>query len=180
MLTRPLGSPREPGLLILGEDKLREEAARDGLCTKDAWRPASAQKTAGHSILTDLDGRPMDLGELAGRQVWIVFWATATPVSRRSPICGGYTTPIAPTDWCGSPSTSANRPRTSAAMSRSGSCHGASPSTPSCRRTDAYGAIGTPTHYFIDRDSRIASRAFGRLDADEMEAHLARILELAD
>ncbi len=51
---------------------------------------------------------------------------------------------------------------------------------PELQAYDAYAAIGTPTHCFIHRDGRIASRAFGRLDADEMEAHLARILELAD
>ncbi len=45
---------------------------------------------------------------------------------------------------------------------------------------DAYGAIGTPTHYFIGRDGRIAARAFGRLEPDEMEAHLAQILAAAD
>lgn len=38
-----------------------------------------------------------------------------------------------------------------------------------------YGAIGTPTHYFIDRQGIIRFRAFGALTRDEMETHLAAI-----
>lgn len=51
---------------------------------------------------------------------------------------------------------------------------------PELQALDAYGAIGTPTHYFIGRDGRIASRAFGRLELVEMEADLAQILDEAD
>jgi cytochrome c biogenesis protein CcmG/thiol:disulfide interchange protein DsbE len=39
----------------------------------------------------------------------------------------------------------------------------------------AYGAIGTPTHYFVDPDGVIRDRAFGRLNRVEMERLVASI-----
>lgn len=47
-LTRPLGAPGEPRLLILAEDHLREEAARVGLREGRPWRPASEPMPARH------------------------------------------------------------------------------------------------------------------------------------
>ncbi|MGH2601376.1 MAG: TlpA family protein disulfide reductase, partial [Dehalococcoidia bacterium] len=39
----------------------------------------------------------------------------------------------------------------------------------------AYGAIGTPTHFFVDSDGIIRDRAFGRLTRAEMERRVATI-----
>ena len=41
----------------------------------------------------------------------------------------------------------------------------------------AYGAIGTPTHYFVDINGVVQDRAFGRLTRAEMERHLRSIHE---
>lgn len=42
---------------------------------------------------------------------------------------------------------------------------------------DAYRAIGTPTHYFVDGNGMVVSRAFGRLSYDEMERGIEAILD---
>ena len=42
---------------------------------------------------------------------------------------------------------------------------------------DAFGAIGTPSHYFIGADGSIQSRAFGRLPYAEMEARLIALID---
>ncbi len=41
---------------------------------------------------------------------------------------------------------------------------------------DAFGAIGTPIHYFIGADGTIVSRAFGRLSYAEMDDHLTTLI----
>ena len=43
---------------------------------------------------------------------------------------------------------------------------------------DAFGAIGTPIHYFIAADGTIVSRAFGRLSYAEMDDHLATLMSV--
>ncbi len=43
------------------------------------------------------------------------------------------------------------------------------------RAPDAYGAMGTPTHYFVDVNGIVRDRAFGRLTRAEMERHLGSI-----
>jgi len=180
VLMRPVGTPGERSLLILGEDHLREEAARVGL---RGGRPAPGLGADdGPSLtLTDLEGRPMDLGELVGRPVWIVFWATychacqeEEPDLRRAYDAHRADGLVVLAIDVGEPAEDVRRYVEERQLPWRVALD------PELQAYDAYGAIGTPTHYFIDRDSRIASRAFGRLDADEMEAHLARILELAD
>lgn len=41
---------------------------------------------------------------------------------------------------------------------------------------DAFGAIGTPSHYFIAADGTIQSRAFGRLRYAQMDQRLDALL----
>lgn len=176
VLTRPLGSPREPGLLILSEEGLQEEAARVGLA-EGRVAPGFGTDGGGSLGLTDLDGRPMDLEELAGRPVWIVFWATYCHACREEEpdLRRAYDTyrddglVVLAID-AGEPAEDVRRyveerqlPWTIAL-------------DPESQASDAYGAIGTPTHYFIDRDGRIASRGFGRLELPEMEAQVRQIL----
>lgn len=176
VLTRPLGSSIEPGLLILGEEELREEAARVGL-PEGRVAPGFGADDDGSLGLTDLDGRPTDLAALAGRPVWIVFWATychacqeEEPDLRRAYDTHRDDGLVVLAIDAGEPVVDVRRyveerqlPWTIAL-------------DPELQAYDAYGAIGTPTHYFIDRDGRIASRGFGRLELAEMEAHLAYIL----
>lgn len=177
--TRPLDSQPRPGSLVLGEVELQEQAARAGV---PEGRPAPGFGTAdGRSLgLTALDGRPLDLAELGGSPVWMIFWATychacqeEEPDLRRA--------------------YAAHRPDVLSVLAiDAGEKAGVVRSYVEERRLpwrialdpdrhafDTYGAIGTPTHYFINRHGRIVSRAFGRLELDEMEVHLAGILEPA-
>lgn len=175
VLARPLGSPREPGILILGETGLQEEAARVGV---PQGRLAPGFGTEGGSVgLVDLDGRPIELKELAGQPVWIVFWATychacqeEEPDLRRIYDTHRDDGLVVLAIDAGEPAADVRRyaeerqlPWT-IALDQDLSAY------------DAYGAIGTPTHYFIDRDGRIAGRAFGRLGLAEMEAQVHAIL----
>jgi thiol-disulfide isomerase/thioredoxin len=174
LLFRPLGQvPQEP-ILILGEERLREEAERQGV---PAGQPAPGVSEPMALALTDLDGRPFELAELRGRPVWIVFWATychacqeEEPDLRRAYAAYRPDGLVVVALDAGEPADDVQRYVEERGL----------PWTvvldPELRAYDAYGAIGTPTHYFIDPEGRIVSRAFGRLRLAEMRANVATIL----
>lgn len=175
MLTRPLGSPRE-SLVILGEEELRAEAARMGL-PEGREAPGFGADDGTSLALTDLDGRPIDFEELAGRPVWVVFWATYCHACQEEEpdllrVYERYRDDglaVLAID-AGEPAEDVRRYVEERQLPWRIALD------PDLQAYDAYGAIGTPTHYFIDRDGRIASRGFGRLELAEMEARVARIL----
>ncbi len=180
LLTRPIGSPADPApLLILGEEQLQEEAARVGL-DEGRVAPGFEVGQANSLDLTDLDGRRLDLADLPGRPVWIVFWATychacqeEEPDLRRAYAAHRAEDLVVLAIDAGEPAEDVRRYVEERRLPWRIALD------PGLRAFDAYGAIGTPTHYFVDRDGRIASRAFGRLELTEMEAHLAGILKPA-
>lgn len=174
VLLRPLGpSPQEP-MLVLGEERLREEAERQGV-PQGQPAPGIAEPMA--LGLTDLDGRPFELAELRGRPVWIVFWATychacqeEEPDLRRAYAAHRADALTVVAVDAGEPADDVRRYVEERRL----------PWTvvidPELRAYDAYGAIGTPTHYFVNAEGTIVSRAFGRLGPAEMTALLATIL----
>lgn len=177
VITRPVASPADPPLLILGEEQLKAEAAQVGL---DEGRIAPGFGVGEDTSLglTDLDGRQLDLRELSGQPVWIVFWATychacqeEEPDLRRAYTRYRDEDLVVLAVDVGEPAEDVRRYVAERRLPWRIALD------PERRAFDAYGAIGTPTHYFIDRQGRIASRAFGRLELTEMKAHLARILE---
>lgn len=180
LLTRPIGSPADPApLLILGEEQLQEEAARVGL-DEGRVAPGFEVGQANSLDLTELDGRRLELAGLSGRPVWIVFWATychacqeEEPDLRRAYAAHRAEDLVVLAIDAGEPAEDVRRYVEERRLPWRIALD------PGLRAFDAYGAIGTPTHYFIDRAGRIASRAFGRLELNEMEAHLASILEPA-
>lgn len=177
LVTRPIGSSADQTVLVLGEEQLQAEAARVGL---GQGRTAPGFEVGkGTSLgLTDLDGLRLDLGDLAGQPVWIVFWATTCHACREEEpdLRRAYARyrddglVILAVD-AGEPADDVRRYVEERRLPWRIALD------PDLRAFDAYGAIGTPTHYFIDRDGRIAARAFGRLELAEMEARLATILE---
>lgn len=176
VLTQPLGAPRSPGVLILGEDELREEAARRGLSAGRVAPGFGADDGLSLGV-TDLDGRALDLGSLAGRPVWIVFWATYCHACQEEEADLRRAYDAHRDDGLEVLAVDAGEPAQDVRP------YVVERGLPwrigldlELGAYDAYGAIGTPTHYFIGRDGRIASRAFGRLDRSEMEGHLAGIL----
>ena len=175
VLTRPLGSPRAP-ILILGEGELRAEAARMGL-PEGREAPGLGVNDGGSLGLTDLDGSPMDLEALAGRPVWIVFWATychacqeEEPDLRRVYHTHRADGLVVLAIDAGEPAEDVRRYGEERQLPWNIALD------PELQAYDAHGAIGTPTHYFIDREGRIASRGYGRLELAEMEARVAQIL----
>lgn len=177
LLTRPLGSSADQPVLVLGEEQLQVEAARVGV---EQGRVAPGFEAGeGTSLgLTDLDGRPLDLGELAGQPVWVVFWATTChacreeePDLRRAYARYRDDGLVVLAIDTGEPADDVRRYVEERRLPWRIALD------PELRAFDAYGTIGTPTHYFIDRNGRIAARAFGRLTLAEMEARLATILD---
>lgn len=176
VLTRPIGSPADRPLLILGEEQLRAEAARAALA-EGGIAPGFGADEGASLELTNLVGRPLDLGDLRGRPVWIVFWATychacqeEEPHLRRAYAAHREQGLVVIAVDAGEPVADVRRYVEERGLPWRIALD------PGLRAFDVYGAIGTPTHYFIDRDGRIAARAFGRLRHEEMEAHLAAIL----
>ena len=180
VVTRPLGPGDNPGLVILGEQALKAEAARRGLAEGNVAPGFGG--TNGLSLgLTDLEARAIDLAGLSGRPVWIVFWATyceacqaEEPDLRKAYGAhrddGLVVLAIDAGESADDVRRYANERRLPWLIALD----------PKLTAYDAFGAIGTPIHYFVAADGRIASRAFGRLTLPEMEAHLARILPRRD
>jgi len=163
VLTRPLGSAPNEGLTLTGEELLQEEAADRGLAERDP-APGLGEWPDGPALaLVHLNGQQADLNEFRGRPVWIVFWATychacqlEEPDLRRA--------------------FEAYRDKLNIVAINVGEDPGVVqryveerdlPWTvlidPDGGAVNAYGAIGTPTHYFVDGGGTIDSRAFGRL-----------------
>lgn len=178
--TTPLGPSSDRGLVILGEAALRDEAARSGL-PEGQVAPGFGAGDGLSLGLTDLDGQAIDLGELSGRPVWIVFWATychacqeEEPDLRKAYLTYRKSGLVVLAIDAAEPADEVRRYVGERRLPWSIALD------PELNAYDAFGAIGTPTHYFIAPDGRIASRAFGRLEFPEMEAHLARILQPDD
>lgn len=178
VLTRPLGtSSSQPAAFEPGEERLQQEAAKTGLPT---GQPAPGLGTSTSLGLVDPDGGPFSLAQFRGGPVWIVFWATYCEACRleeadliaayRAHAAEGLT--VVGID-VGEPAEDVRN------YARS---HGlpypiAIEQNGDARR--AYGAIGTPTHFFVSADGVIRNRAFGRLTREEMDEHLASILAAA-
>lgn len=176
LLTWPIDSSAGRPLLILGEEHLQAEAARAGL---DEGRSAPGFTVSDTSLgLTDLAGRPIDLADMSGKPVWIIFWATychacqdEEPDLRQAYARYRDNDLVLLAVDVGEPAEDVRRYVEERRLPWRIALD------PDRRTVEAYGAIGTPTHYFVDRDGRIISRAFGRLELDEMEAHLAGIVD---
>ncbi|MBA2634876.1 MAG: TlpA family protein disulfide reductase [Chloroflexi bacterium] len=175
-LTRPLTGIPVEGVTLDGEALLQEQAAAAGRAVRDP-APGLAQSGGGVSPrLADLEGRSVTLADYRGRPIWITFWATychacqlEEPDLRRVYASHVGDDLVMLAIDVGEDRAVVRRyveerrlPWT-VLIDVEGSAVG------------AYGAIGTPTHYFVDRQGIIRSRAFGALAQDEMEAHLAGI-----
>lgn len=174
VLTRPLGPPDEPTLEILDEDQLRDQAARTGLAEGQI---APGVGDGSPLALSDLEEQPMDLARLRGRPVWIVFWATYCHACREEEqdLRRAYAAHrddglVLLAIDAGEPADEVRRYVEERQLPWQIALD------PELRASDAYGAIGTPTHYFIGRDGLIAARAFGRLELAEMEAYVGQIV----
>jgi cytochrome c biogenesis protein CcmG/thiol:disulfide interchange protein DsbE len=176
-VTQPLGPRTDEGLTLDGEALLKEEAARSGV-GEGQPAPGFAGTAGGESLeLAALTGESLPLSEFSGRPVWVVFWATychacqlEEPDMRRAFDAYGADQLTLLAIDVGEDSDVVRRYAEERDL----------PWTILIDETgatvDAFGAIGTPSHYFITADGTIQSRAFGRLRYAGMEERLAALI----
>jgi thiol-disulfide isomerase/thioredoxin len=176
VVTRPLSGSAVDGLTLDGETLLQEQAEAAGLPIRAPAPGFDPAEDVTALRLTDLAGRPVELDGYLGRPVWIIFWATYCHACQREEPdlrrvyesrAGGDLAMLAidvgeEREVVRHYVEDRRLPWT-VLLDGDGSA------------VAAYSAIGTPTHYFIDRQGIIRSRAFGALTQDDMEAHLAAI-----
>lgn len=172
ILTRPLGTTPQSPMIELGAERLKQEAARSGLGMGQQAPGFDGEDLA----LVGLDGRSLSLGQYRGRPVWVVFWATyCEPCKREEPDLVATFEAHADEGLVimavdvGEPMDEVR------AYVRTHRLPYPIGIDVEGRARDAYGAIGTPTHYFVDVDGVVQDRAFGRLTRAEMERHLRSI-----
>lgn len=176
-VTQPLGPSGDDGQTFSGEALLQEEAARRGLA-EGRRAPGFAATPDGEPLeLTSLSGDPVPLTDFFGRPVWIVFWATTCHACqleeadmRRAYAAHRADGLVLLAIDIGEDAEVVRRYAQERRL----------PWTvlldPASAAVDAYGAIGTPSHYFITADGVIQSRAFGRLDYAEMSGYIAPLM----
>ena len=178
VVNQPLGPSTDDGLTFDGEALLKEEAARRGVA-EGRLAPGFAAGTDDESLeLSTLAGDTVGLNSFRGQPVWVVFWATychacqlEEPDMRRAfeAFKADGLTLLAidvgeEADTVRDYAADRDLPWT-ILIDESGAA------------VDAFGAIGTPSHYFIAADGTIQSRAFGRLRYAEMAERLASLVE---
>lgn len=177
IISQPLGPPVDQGLRLGGEALLQQEAARQGLAEGQPAPGFGARGSSEPLELTDLSGDRVALSDFLGRPVWVVFWATychacrlEEPDMRRA---------FAAYRAQGLTLLAIDVGEGAGVVRRYAEARGL-PWTvlldESGAAVEAFGAIGTPSHYFVGPDGMIQSRAFGRLDYVEMREHIAPLL----
>ena len=176
-VNQPLGPPIDEGLTLDGEALLKEEAARSGV-GEGQLAPGFAPAGGGEPLeLAALTGESVPLSDFGGRPVWVVFWATYCHACRLEEPdmlrafdayrADGLTLVAIDvgegTDVVRRYAEERDLPWT-ILIDESGAT------------VEAFGAIGTPSHFFIAADGTIQSRAFGRLRYAEMDERLAALM----
>jgi thiol-disulfide isomerase/thioredoxin len=175
-LTRPLTGTPVPGLTLDGEVLHQEQAAAAGRAIRDS-APGLADIRGGVSPrLAGLQGQSVRLAEYRGRPVWITFWATyCHACQREEPDLRRVYASHAGDDLVMLAVDVGEDPQVVQRYAKEHRLPWTVLIDVEGSTVSAYGAIGTPTHYFIDRQGMIRSRAFGALTQDEMEIHVAGI-----
>ena len=177
VLSRPLGPSTYDGLMLDGEALLREAAERRGVAEGQPAPGLRAAAPEDQLQLTTLEGDAVSMRGFGGGPLWVVFWATychacqlEDPDMRRAfEVFRPQGLTLLAID-VGENADVVRRyveqrelPWT-VLIDDSGAA------------VDAFGAIGTPSHYFIGADGSIQSRAFGRLRYAEMAARVSTLL----
>jgi peroxiredoxin len=128
-------------------------------------------------LLIDLDGRPIRLGDFAGKPLWIVFWATwCIPCQEEvSDIRASYNAHA--DDGLGVLAIDIQEPSVAVreyALSHDIDYAIGLDSTGAVK--DMYGAWGLPSHLFLDGHGVIRDRYLGQLTRELMEEHLIAII----
>ena len=167
--TRPLGGEPQPSFFVIG-------SAAPGVQIGQVAPGTSRAPPAPQLALTDLAGRPLQLGDFAGKPVWIIFWKTACPPceAEAADVAAAYAAHRAEglvvlgvDVW------------DSRAVARdyvaSHAVDYPVAIAPTSAFMDAYGVWGAPTHYFLDATGIIRDRYFGPMTRELIEESLAKI-----
>lgn len=176
LVTRPLSGTTVDGLTLDGETLLQKQAAAAGRAVRDP-APGFGPAAGGAPLqLVDLAGRRVTLGEYLGRPVWIIFWATyCHACQREEPDLRGVYGSHANSDLVVLAIDVGEEPDTVRGYVEDRQLPWVVLIDSDGSAVAAYGAIGTPTHYFIDRQGIIRARAFGALSREEMEGYVAGV-----
>jgi cytochrome c biogenesis protein CcmG, thiol:disulfide interchange protein DsbE len=138
--------------------------------------PTAPGAAAPDFTLTGLDGEPIALADLRGHPVVVNFWASwCGPCVEEFPLLRDAAARHADSGLV--VVGIVNEDRVESAL-RFMADHGATWSAamdPGGRVAAAYGILGVPETYFIDRDGRIAARQIGQFTAASLEEKLAAI-----
>jgi cytochrome c biogenesis protein CcmG/thiol:disulfide interchange protein DsbE len=171
--TRPLGGPPTASVPEAGASMAG--AGRGVAIGRSA--PDFVRASDQEPLLLDLEGRPIHLGDFAGRPLWIVFWATwCTPCQQEaSDIRASYHAHRA--DDLEVLAIDVQEPGVAVreyALSHDLDYAIGLDATAGVKAL--YGSLGLPSHFFLDGDGVIRDRYIGQLTADLMEQHLRSIL----
>jgi len=169
VVTRPLGTTTG------ASDPSGEGSGRVGTAIGD--RAPAFDDEKGRPALTDLDGAPVRLADVAGHPVWIVFWATwCTPCQEEAAdIVAAY---HAHRD-AGLTVLAIDVQEPASSVRGFVSEHGIDyriALDPTAAVQTRYGGWGLPVHFFLDADGTIRDRYIGQLTRDTMEEHLGAIV----
>jgi peroxiredoxin len=168
--TRPLGGGPQPSFYVIG-------SAMPGVLIGQV-APGMAQAPASPQLaLNGIDGSPVDLRDLAGEPVWILFWKTACQPceAEAADVAAAY----AAHRGEGLVILGVDVWDSAAAVQDYMEAH-AFPYPiaidPTGSFMKVYGLWGAPTHYFIGSDGIIRDRYFGPMTRDQIEESLRRII----
>jgi cytochrome c biogenesis protein CcmG, thiol:disulfide interchange protein DsbE len=143
-----------------------------------ASSPATQGSVAPDFSLADLDGNPIRLSELRGRPVVLNFWASwCGPCVEEFPLLQAAADRHAADGLV--VIGVVFQDRSSAArnfMARNGATWQAA-MDPGERVASAYGILGPPETFFIDRDGIIEARQIGQFSAGSLESKVAAIVD---
>jgi cytochrome c biogenesis protein CcmG/thiol:disulfide interchange protein DsbE len=168
--TRPLGGQPRPSFFVIDSAAPGVQVGQIAPGTVEA--PASPELA-----LTDLEGAPVTLRDLAGHPLWIIFWKTACePCEAEAPdVAAAYAAHRSD----GLVVLGIDVWDTAAAVRDYAEEHDlAYPIAfdSSTAFKPAYGVWGAPTHYFIGSDGIIRDRYFGPMTADLIAESLGTIV----
>lgn len=128
-------------------------------------------------LLVDLDGKPIRLDDFAGKPLWIVFWATwCTPCQQEaSDIRASYQAHRG--DGLAVLAIDIQEP--AAAVREFALSHDLDYRIgldPTATVKALYGALGLPSHFFLDGNGVVRDRYFGQMTRELMEQHLRAII----
>jgi cytochrome c biogenesis protein CcmG/thiol:disulfide interchange protein DsbE len=148
------------------------------LARMPATSPAAQGTLAPQFSLADLDGNPLRLADLRGRPVIVNFWASwCGPCVEEFPLLREAAAEHAKDGLA--VIGIVYQDRSAAArdfMARNGASWPAA-MDPDGRVADAYGILGPPETFFIDRDGVIVARQFGQFSASSLHEKIAAIIE---